>query len=61
VFTAYHFIKFKKIVKISSIQHENSPEITFQKKFKIFLKTMFSLSSESTVTALKSDDLNTIT
>jgi len=60
VFTVYHFIKSKKIVKISSIQHENSLEITFQKKFKMFLKTMFSSSSKSTVTALKPDDLDTI-
>jgi len=60
VFTAYYFIKSRKVVKISSIQHENSLEITFQKKFKMFLKTRFSSSSESTATALKSDDLNTI-
>ncbi len=61
VFTAYHFIKSRKVVKISSIQHENSLEITFQEKFKMFLKTMFSSPSESTVTALKPDDLNIIT
>jgi len=39
---------------------QNSLEITFQKKFKMFLKTMFSPSSESTPTALKPNDLDTI-
>jgi len=57
----YYFIKFRKIIKISSIQHENSLEIIFQKKFKMFLKAMFPSSSESMITALKSDDLDTIT
>ncbi len=61
VFTVYHFIKSRKVVKIPSIQHKNSLEITFQEKFKMFLKTMFSSSSESTATALKPDDLNIIT
>ncbi len=61
VFTVYYFIKFRKIIKISSIQHENSLEIIFQKKFKMFLKAMFPSSSESMITALKSDDLDTIT
>jgi len=60
VFTAYHFIKPQKVVKIPSIQHENSLEITFQEKFKMFLKVMFSPSSEFTATALKSDDSDTI-
>ncbi len=61
MFTVYYFIKSQKIVKIPPIQHENSLRITFQKKFKIFLKTMFSPPSESILTALKSDDLDTIT
>jgi len=56
VFTAYYFIKLQKVVKIPSIQHENSLEITFQEKFKMFLKTMFSSSSESAATTLKADD-----
>jgi len=54
VFTAYYFIKSRKIVKISSIQHE----FFFLKSY---FKTMFSSSSESTITGLKPDDLDTIT
>jgi len=61
VFTAYHFIKSRKIAKISFIQYENSLKIIFEKKFKMFLKAMFSESSEFTATPLKSDDLDTIT
>jgi len=60
VFTAYHFIKLQKVAKISSIQHENSLEITFQEKFKMFLKAMFPSPSESAATTLKSDDSDTI-
>ncbi len=60
MFTAYYFTKSQKIVKIPSIQHKNSLEITFQKKSKIFLKTMFPSPSESTPTALKTDDSDTI-
>jgi len=61
VFTAYHFTKLQKVVKIPSIQHENSLVITFQEKFKMFVKAMFSSSSESAATRLKSDDSDTIT
>jgi len=60
VFTAYHFIKSQKVAKIPPIQHENSLEITFQEKFKMFLKAMFPPPSEFTATTLKSDDSDTI-
>ncbi len=49
------------MTKIPPIQHKNRLEITFQKKFKMFLKAMFSPPSESTPTALKPDDSDTIT
>ncbi len=60
MFTAYHFTKPQKIAKIPPIQHENSLEITFQKKSKMFLKAMFPPPPESTPTALKLDDSDTI-
>jgi len=60
VFTAYHFIKPRKVAKIPPIQHENHLGITFQEKSKMFLKAMFSPPSESAATALKSDDSDTI-
>ncbi len=60
VFTAYHFIKPRKVAKIPPIQHENHLGITFQEKSKMFLKAMFPPPSESAATALKSDDSDTI-